>query len=297
MFCFCSLLTPIFTRAKINVLKGDEMNVLNNEQKLYFQGGTFTVRLSKDFYHNCITKDPFIHSHPYYEFHYVKEGSVILSVNGEKVEYLENTILIIPPTCPHKVTANRIDAKTYTFTFYPSENYIIDNVYSAICQNSILSFSDTIEAEKKLTHIREILINNQGVYVDIIRGELTLLFAELSSTVSKATKFQLEDKDENRAGKIQAYLVENYASPTCNCEELAKIMGLSKRQVHRLCISYFSLSFREMLHRMRMEIAKYRVELGKNSIAEISEQLGYSSPASFSSTYKRFYGRSPKKDI
>ena len=34
--------------------------------------------LSQDFFHNCLSKDPYPHSHPKYELHYILAGGTTL---------------------------------------------------------------------------------------------------------------------------------------------------------------------------------------------------------------------------
>ena len=266
-------------------------------QKIYFSGGSFTVRLSRDFFHNCLTREPFTHTHPEYELHYIKEGDVLLMGAGEEVICKEKCILIIPPFCSHTVKPITENAVTCTLLFSPDEEYKSDVIYRAICNHMPLCIDDSFGAEKIFAHIGEVLMHERGAYIDIIRGNLTVLFAELASTVSEDEEIQPGKLDENRAGQIELYLAENYASPTCSCQELAEIMRLSPRQVHRLCTTYYGISFREMLHKRRMEIARHRLRLDTSSVTEIAEQIGYASLASFSSAYKRYYGHSPRKKI
>ena len=47
--------------------------------------------------------------------------------------------------------------------------------------------------------------------------------------------------------------------------------------------------------RIRIESAKQMLESGELSIAEIGEKIGFSSPAHFSTVFKKLVGISPKK--
>ena len=265
-------------------------------QKIYLTGGTLTVHLSRDFFHNCLTQEPITHTHPEYELQYVKSGEVLLSSGGEAIRCKAKSILIIPPFCRHTVTRATSDAITCTLLFTPSAGYTPDAVYSAVCRSKPLCFPDSYNADARLTRIKSILFSDTPASIDIIRGELTLLFAELATEELNQTNAHTDAIDENRAARIEIYLAECYGSPDCSCRNLAGIMGLSERQVHRLCIEYYGCPFRELLHIRRMEIAKHRLGLGTNSVTEIAEQLGYASLASFSAAYKRYYGHSPNKD-
>lgn len=269
------------------------MSYLEHSQKLYFTGGSFCVNLSRDFFHNCITKEPFTHTHPRYEFHYVRKGSIRFASDVTEIVCPEGSVLIIPPHISHVIHPCVSYAETYTFLFEADIGYVTDAVKSALCPNSVLVIADTVSALTRLDRVQALLKENGATYADMIRGELTLLFAELATSVSPKVIENPKEYSENRIGQIDAYLCDNYFSPTCSCEELAGKMGLSTRQVYRMCIAYYGVPFRTMLCRMRMEIARHRLQNSDCSITELSESLGYSSPASFSAAYKKFFGHAP----
>ena len=77
-----------------------------------------------------------------------------------------------------------------------------------------------------------------------------------------------------------------------NVHKLARLFGLSTRQLERLVRARFQLAPREFLMRERMLAARLMLPAA-NSIKETSFQLGYSHPTIFNRHFKQFYGITP----
>lgn len=81
---------------------------------------------------------------------------------------------------------------------------------------------------------------------------------------------------------------------TVNEDSVAAELALSTRSLQRR-LSEEHTSFKEMLDRVRRELAKHYLESGEHSLSEISYLLGYGDQASFSRAFKRWFGASPSQ--
>ena len=228
------------------------------EVELLFSEGTLSVLLSEDFAENCLSPDPHMHSHTKYELQYVISGTCELALEKGSIECPEDHFLIIPPSTEHKICA-RGDVKTKTLLFTLKGGADGAVVPSLRVSNPVL-VPDSLHMSERLFRIGELSLQKEAIAKEYARGELTLFFAELASLLSPSQKERHESYSENRAEKISSYICSGSYSPDCTAEGLAKVLHLSVRQLHRLCLEYYGLPFRALLHRSRMEIAKYRLE-------------------------------------
>jgi len=97
--------------------------------------------------------------------------------------------------------------------------------------------------------------------------------------------------------KLQA--VEHYLSGQrghwVTAEELAQETGMSRNSLQRLLSRSYGLSTSRFIRRFMLERARETLERDGATIAEATHIAGYSSPANFSTAFKREFGLSPKQ--
>ncbi len=77
-------------------------------------------------------------------------------------------------------------------------------------------------------------------------------------------------------------------------ERIAAEIGVSPPHLRRLFLQIKGRPPKEVFTEIRMNIARRRLNLGEETVAELSEQLGYSEPSAFSRAYTRYTGHSPR---
>ena len=141
--------------------------------------------------------------------------------------------------------------------------------------------------------IRHELATGEAAYAEMIRGELLALLAAFARHCGSAVHVTDDSREDDRADAIGAYLANHRYDPSCSCVGLAHEMGLSTRQVHRLCMKYFDAPFRKLLSKVRMETAAYRLVTTDVSVRNLAVELVYASVESFSGAFKRRFGVAP----
>jgi len=255
--------------------------------QLYFTAGQISVTLSRDFYHNCLTKDPFSHSHPSFELHYILQGTCCAEVDSVRIPCTQGSFLLLPPHCSHRLLPQEASVQTISISFHSEEGVFL--------ATDVCLIPDTFGGEARLLRIREELTMSKPAYTEKVRGELTALLADIIRSAGEIGE-SAEVAEEHRPERIQGYLMEHRFDPDCSCENLAKQMHLSTRQVQRLCLQYFGATFRELLTSMRMQTAAYRLHTTSISVGDLALQLGYASVSSFSAAYRRHFGKSPSQE-
>lgn len=99
----------------------------------------------------------------------------------------------------------------------------------------------------------------------------------------------------NRIRKVLHYIDENIAEDL-SLEKLSQIGAYSQFHFHRIFKSIIGETLLEYITRRKIEKAALQLSIKKNSsVKQIYLNLGYTSNASFTKTFKKYYGISPSK--
>jgi len=259
--------------------------------RLQFGAAEISVSLPRDFYHNSLTRDPYSHSHPKYEVHYVLTGGCTLITETGQLPCPRGHFLILPPRKRHCILPDGGEVQTISF-LYAIEGAEAKGAGLPACAEPVL-IRDEFLGEERLMLIRSELVGGETAGAEVVRGELLILLAMFARHCGNAVHAAEDSRDDNRVDMIETYLANHRNDPGGSCRELAREMGLSTRQVHRLCMKYFGAPFRTLRSNARMETAAYRLENTDISVRELAAELGYASVESFSGAFKRRFGVAP----
>lgn len=262
--------------------------------QLQLTGCRANLILSQDFFHNCLSKDPYPHSHSKYELHYILAGGIDLIAEGCDLSCAQGDFLLVPSRCVHRLEPT--DDQTQTLALLFSLEWEPGATLAPLAVSAPARIRDTFGGGQRLLLIRQELVGCRWAYGDKIRAELTALLSDLARAKGEHGAAADTVQEENRAEQIEAYLATHGLEPDCSCEALARELGLSTRQVHRVCLQAFGQPFRQLLTGMRMEIAAHRLRTTDTPIGTLAEALGYASTASFSAAYKRHFGKPPRAE-
>lgn len=109
--------------------------------------------------------------------------------------------------------------------------------------------------------------------------------------MSKEFKIQREYKE--RINKVLNYIHDNIEGPF-QLKELSAIGNFSEFHFHRIISSYLNEPLNSYIKRKRLEKAAQLLRFSKQSITDISYSIGYETPSSFSSAFKKKFGISPR---
>ena len=95
--------------------------------------------------------------------------------------------------------------------------------------------------------------------------------------------------------KLNDYLEENLSNETLSVEMLADTMGMSTSSLYRKVKGLSGLSPNDFIRIARLKKAILLMQNGENRISEIAFQVGFSSPAYFSTCFQKQYGKTPSE--
>ena len=99
---------------------------------------------------------------------------------------------------------------------------------------------------------------------------------------------------ESTLDAIHHVLEQHLHNKDLNADQIAKLLGVSKRTLSRK-LARINTSVAREIARQRQEIAQRELQRGQLSIAEIGAMIGYPDPAVFARAFKRWTGETPSQ--
>ncbi|WP_430816321.1 two-component regulator propeller domain-containing protein [Carboxylicivirga sp. RSCT41] len=123
--------------------------------------------------------------------------------------------------------------------------------------------------------------------------------AKLENTAEKYSVEPIEIKshDELMLQKVMSIIKDNLSNTELNVEMLADGVGISRVHMHRKLKELTNQSARDLIKNIRMKQAAYILVNKKMNISEVAYAVGYSSLSHFSTSFKGYYGVSPKEYV
>jgi len=107
------------------------------------------------------------------------------------------------------------------------------------------------------------------------------------------TKESINDIDKGFVEKFKTLIEENLSNPELNVEELGRNMGMSRVQLYRKIKSLTNYAPNELLRIARLKKAASLLSSSEMTIAEITYEVGFTSPSYFTKCYKEYFGELP----
>ncbi len=103
---------------------------------------------------------------------------------------------------------------------------------------------------------------------------------------------ELRDRDRIAVGRVRD-LIESDLAREWALTDLARIAGLGARSLNAKFRAAYGTTVFEFLKRRRFEYAHEALASGRLSVSEIAYQVGYESPANFTTAFRRHFGYVP----
>ncbi len=255
-----------------------------------------------------------MHFHNGYEFHYLHEGKVGITLQDEtRVVLHPGEACIIPPGLSHHVGQYSDSVCHYATGFSLSHRTsVTQNCFSEYAYyKGMFKTHQTIEVfdgTKLFSHIEKLneMYSQIGFSsVHILEIHLSMFFLEMStlycqnlnkqriaSQTSPHTFKQKNNTDGHRRWIIEGYIAHNYMREN-PLEELAELLNLSTGQTVRTIKKLMGCTLTELITRQRMMVAQVLIQAGKLSLKQIATQVGYTTYPGFFVAVKKYFGMKP----
>ena len=247
------------------------------------------------------------HSHGDWELKFFARGRASHIVNRRTRSIAEGSLLLIQPGRTHFQTETSVhdNAVQYTFRFSlkaPTEGstQIAKQAYEETL--ALLKHINVIpDADIVLPHfeaIRRELKERKVGYNEYVRSELKNLFLDflrLSGNIPKcmfnAEKAKVESSWRQR---INDFFYKQYMKDI-KLQDLADELGVSRRQVSRIVLKEFGVSYVEKLTNVRIEQAKYLLSYTDTELKKISSACGFATYSYFNTCFRKCTRMTPSE--
>ena len=111
----------------------------------------------------------------------------------------------------------------------------------------------------------------------------------------KIEAIELKAFDDVLMEKILKIINNNLSNPKLNVKMLGADVGFSRVHIHRKLKELTGQSARDFIRTIRLEQAKKLLKQKKLTISQVSDAVGFVSLSHFSTSFREFYGISPKE--
>src|SRR5690606_3124912 len=109
-----------------------------------------------------------------------------------------------------------------------------------------------------------------------------------------AAKINVHDLDNQFLSRLRTILLENLSNAD-GIPEICKAMHISRIQLHRKLKALTGKSASHHIRSIRLREAYRLLEQSKLNVSEVAYEVGFTSPAYFSTTFLNEYGLSPSE--
>ncbi len=123
------------------------------------------------------------------------------------------------------------------------------------------------------------------------------LFGTFKTAVQVFTEFSKDPPAAEREATVQelkAYVAEHFRS-ALRADSAARQMGLSRATFYRLVRKWIGMGFNEYVKKVRLEEAKRLLRTGRDSVARVAQECGFSSSGYFIWVFKEATKRTPQQ--
>lgn len=246
------------------------------------------------------------HTHDYYEFYFLIDGNVSISIEGKTHELSANDMIIIPPNILHHVHNYDKNIPYQRFVFWISKDYHqkikeISEDYTYI--------TDLVKNKKKyIFHINKISFN--ALIAKMIRlleeshssrfGKNTMfdlcikdLILSINRTIHEADNAKLYKENNDLYNNILQY-IESNLDTELSLDKLADAFFMSKYHISHLFKNNLGISIHKYIIKKRLEMCKNSL-LKNESISKLYKEFGFRDYTSFFRAFKKEFGLSPKE--
>lgn len=244
------------------------------------------------------------HYHLHFELHFISSGEILISANGKEVVVGCKETVIVPPSVVHSVKDYE-GCERFCITFLmkhintPDPDKTYENILSkwnAITDLTILKKSYVKDMQKILNFIKK----NDAFHNASAKHLLVLLLLDISNALLPLNVHDEPQKNEMNEDFYRSVVIEHcidthYSDANANISLVADILHLSTKQAERTVRKLTGMSFKQLLLKQRMNIAKELILTGEKKLYEIAQCVGYNSYEVFYKAFTKHFNTTPTK--
>lgn len=161
----------------------------------------------------------------------------------------------------------------------------------AILQEALEAGADDIVPKPFDYHLLSIKINN------IICSRKSLLKSTYKEQLTQPAVISIPSEEEELLKTILTLVEENMSDPGFGVEKLARLVAMSRMNLHRKLHTFTGKTASELIREIRIKRAGQLLNTGSMRISEVMYEIGISSNYHFNKYFKEMYGMTAKEYI
>lgn len=285
------LLQDSFNTLRDHYFIHDIQNLAQNlppDESIYILGHAVTENFPK-------------HNHDYFELTYVAEGSVLNSIDGNKLYMNVGDVSLITPQAVHELRCINPEAALInicikpallkgTFAKFSKSDSPISKLLTGRTENKFMFFSIGYSKEVPLYIGNMIHEYSKADFHQTFSLEAWLLL--LLDFLANCSHYSYTGVDE-KALHILQYVQDNCLEHSL--ADMAEYLGYNPNYLAGYLKKRTGINYREIVREVRLKSSLRMLSETTMSIYDISEACGYDSPSHFFRIFKKYFHTTPKK--
>ncbi len=242
------------------------------------------------------------HSHSSYEFHFVKQGSCVVNIQGREVTVREGEFYLTGRGVYHEQRC--LSDPFVEFSLNCDLSLTDDEKTESSLVFELLN-AERGEIKKDTAGIMKLFeaalleVHNETVgYFSRIKCLVAMILTAAAAAFAGDLKATFEapvktSKINKTLSRALAYIAEN-SNRSISVAEVAKYCFISKRQLGRIMLDKTGQSTKKIIMEYRHKRAKQLLADTSLSSKEIGLMLGFNDPSNFAKTFKEIEGCTPE---
>ena len=235
------------------------------------------------------------HNNAEMEFHYLLAGTCQVDIENRHYRLQGPTLLMIAPGQYHNASTDDSSFLALPLTLVIPDKALRDTLSSRIRNCPILeippewsALCDRIFEEYTCKEMfREVMLHAFLTQLIVATFRCLSLFPE-SSHPKESLQYAI------RTDIIDGYFGRNF-SKDWDEDGLAEMLHLSKRQLARILLNHYGMTFRQKKLATRMDHARYLLQMTDMHVYQIADATGYHSEAAFYKAFRNHYQLTPQE--
>lgn len=245
---------------------------------------------------NCDTE---VHNHSEFEILYIEKGSSEVTVSGKTFIANQNDFIFINPMQVHSVKFNRDSVYKHKCICFDT-SIIVNKELSLSLSSEAFTVKNHIPSTSKIaSDISKLFLStynacfSEDVTFEMeVTSYITLIFTYLIKSGL------IEKQNYNKSNDFCALIIDyvkNHYHESITSKQASTALNFNQSYFCRNFKLNFGTSFSAYLNAYRISVSRRFLEEGKKSITQIAYDVGFSSPASFTKSFKQQMGILPSE--
>ncbi len=250
----------------------------------------------------------YLHFHNYLEIGYCYEGTGKVTLGETQYRFSGDEFTVIPKNCPHTTDSDPGTVSRWEYLFIDAEGLMRDVyqgggnlrrteriLYKVNSQAYFKSSDEFPRIASMIRNILNIMREMEDFYLEEAKGMTAALLVNI------AREAQGEQFSMQTSGKIPIpvtraldYISAHYMEPV-RVDVLADWCHISETHFRRIFTLYMNMSPLEYINLVRVQAACNYLMKTDESVSDIANKCGFTTPSTFNRNFKRVLGISPSE--